>query len=260
MHPVIGISGRLVMQEERRLDGIETSYVKAVVAAGGLPVVLPVLEPGKAGAIVRKLDGLLFTGGRDVEARRYGAASVPEAETPEPERDEWEIALLGTALGAHLPVLAICRGVQLLNVVKGGTLVQHLPSVSGLVHRQADRHMQFAHSVALKPGSTLASMVGRSELGVNSLHHQAVDRLGSGLTAVAWAGDGVVEAVEGLHPDRVIGVQWHPELLAGAEPHGRLFTWLTTESARGHSFEERCSLIPASADPEGGASLSSAVA
>lgn len=260
MHPVIGITGRLVMQEERRLDGIETSYVKAVAAAGCLPVVLPVLEPGQAGAIARKLDGLLLTGGRDVEARRYGAVPALEAEAPEAERDEWEISLLGSALAARLPVLAICRGAQLLNVVRGGTLVQHLPSLSSLVHRQADRHMQFAHSVALKPGSMLASIVGRSELGVNSLHHQAVDKLGSGLNAVAWSGDGVVEAVEGRHPDRVVGVQWHPELLAETEPHGRLFAWLAAEAAGGRSLEERRSLIPASAAPEGGDSLSSAVA
>ncbi|MDA8397805.1 MAG: gamma-glutamyl-gamma-aminobutyrate hydrolase family protein [Actinomycetota bacterium] len=260
MPPVIGITGRLAMQEERHLDGIESSYVKAVAAADGLPVVLPVLEPDKAGAMARKLDGLLLTGGRDVEARRYGAVPVPEAESPEPERDEWEIALLVSALAARLPVLAICRGVQLLNVVKGGTLVQHLPSVSSLVHRQADRHMQFAHSVALEPGSMLASIVGSTELGVNSLHHQAVDRLGGGLTAVAWSDDGVVEAVEGRQVDRLIGVQWHPELLTGKKPHARLFTWLTTESARGQSFEERRSLMSPSADLESDGSPSSAVA
>ncbi|MDA8391291.1 MAG: gamma-glutamyl-gamma-aminobutyrate hydrolase family protein [Actinomycetota bacterium] len=260
MQPLIGVSGRSATEEGRRLDGIESGYVRAVASAGGLPVVLPVLRPEMAGAMIRKVDGLLLAGGRDIEARHYGEAPAEEAETPEPERDAWEMAVLTEALEAQLPVLAVCRGLQLLNVVAGGTLIQHLPSVSRLAHRQADRHAEFAHFVTVKRDSTLASVVGEGEVGVNSLHHQAIDRLGSGLTAVAWSDDGVVEAVESVYPARVIGVQWHPELLVEGGRHARLFTWLTAGASRQLSFSDRRPQLSASVGPESGASPSSAVA
>ena len=206
-------------------------YVDAVVRAGGLPFVLPVLEPGDAEPALLALDGLLLTGGGDVDPVRYGEAPVPEVYGVDPGRDAFEAALVVAAARAGLPLLGICRGTQILNVTLGGTLHQHVPAVTGRNHCLRDRSSELVHEVRITPGTLLAGTAGAPAIGVNSLHHQAVDRVGAGLRAVAWSDDGIIEGVESDGIGRFLGVQWHPELLGGHDAHERLFAWLVTEAA-----------------------------
>lgn len=205
-------------------------YVAAVHRAGGVPVLLPPLPDGAAEALAG-VDGLLVAGGADVEAERYGAAPREGNDTPRRDRDDWELALLGVALERGVPVLGICRGAQVLNVATGGTLHQHLPDVVGSdVHRPAPaQHGRV--QVEVQPGSALAEAVGPT-VDVPCYHHQAMDRLGGGLRATAWAGDGTVEAVELPGEAFVLGVQWHPELDVDDD---RLFVALVQAAARQRS-------------------------
>ena len=190
--------------------------IDQVTEAGGVPVLLPPV-PGVATAIAR-LDALVLTGGGDVDPANYGAAAGPRTARVHPERDQAELELLAAALAAGLPVLGICRGMQLLNVARGGTLCQHLPAEAG--HTPTPGTFG-SHQVRLAPGSQLASILRPGNgadpagLAVPTAHHQAIDRLGEGLVASAWAPDGVIEAVElpsgeGQHPF-TLAVQWHPE-------------------------------------------------
>jgi putative glutamine amidotransferase len=192
------------------------SYARQVSAAGGIPVLLPPL-PGVAPAVGR-LDGLILTGGGDIHPGRYGAEPHPRTHRVSEPRDAAELELLEAALEAALPVLGICRGMQLLNVARGGTLCQHLPEDAG---HAALPGTFGSHPVRIAPGTRLASILGDDAGGGDGLHvpaahHQAVGKLGDGLVATAWAPDGVVEAVElspaaGGHSPFVLGVQWHPE-------------------------------------------------
>jgi gamma-glutamyl-gamma-aminobutyrate hydrolase PuuD len=188
---------------------IPLAYVDAVEGAGGRAVLIPPTEVGVEETLAA-LDGVIFSGGADVDPSRYGAEPHPETDTPQTRRDAGEMALLQAALERDMPVLAICRGFQLLNVARGGDLVQHLPEEVG-----HDDHKQvpgeFAvHPVEVKEGTRLASIVGeRSD--VTSHHHQALGRLGEGLVETAWAADGTLEAVEDPSQRFTVGVQWHPE-------------------------------------------------
>lgn len=188
-------------------------YASAVYAAGGLPVHLPLdVEPHEW---VGQLDALLLTGGADVDPSRYGAENV--ASTTEPRRDEIEFALLGSALEEGLPVLGICRGFQLVNVHHGGTLHQDVPP-----HARHDQEPAGSvHTVEFVEGSRLHGLFGGS-LAVNSLHHQAVDRLGAGLSATGIADDGTIEGIEHEHGN-LLAVQWHPEMMESGMP---VFDWL----------------------------------
>jgi putative glutamine amidotransferase len=186
------------------------SYVQQVAAAGGVPVLLPPL-PGMASAVSR-LDGLILTGGGDIHPGRYGEAPHPRTTRVSEPRDAAEMELLDAALDAGLPVLGVCRGMQLLNVARGGTLCQHLPEEAG----HAPQPGTFgSHQVQVGPGTRLAEILGAdgAALDVPTAHHQSVDALGDGLVPAAWAQDGVVEAVELGAGDGplVLGVQWHPE-------------------------------------------------
>jgi len=232
MKPRIGVTTTPATVDGRPVEQVNRSYVEAVVGAGGLPFILPVLDRDDAGAALLALDGLLLTGGGDVEPSLYGARPVPEVDGPDPARDASEVALARAAARAGMPVLGICRGAHVLNVAFGGSLLQHVPAVTGADHSVRDRARELVHGLKIDPASLLASVAGGSSVAVNSLHHQAVDRIGAGLRAVAWSEDGVVE---GLESDdvfaRILGVQWHPELLLGHRAHERLFAWLVTEAA-----------------------------
>ncbi|MCL5773693.1 MAG: gamma-glutamyl-gamma-aminobutyrate hydrolase family protein [Firmicutes bacterium] len=183
------------------------SYVKALEAAG---VEAVLITPGKAGQF-EGLDGLLLTGGTDVSPARYGEAPVPECHEPDLVRDELEIKLVKEALEKGLPVFGICRGIQLLNVAMGGTLVQHLGT--------SERHKSLApdkalvvHEVTVEEGTKLYKIVGTGKIGVNSRHHQAVEKVGKGLVVSARSTeDDVIEAVEMPDKEFVLAVQWHPE-------------------------------------------------
>jgi putative glutamine amidotransferase len=196
------------------------TYLRAIEAAGGLPVVLPPL--GDPAAYLERLDGVCLSGGPDLDPGAYGAGERhPELGPTEPRLDAFELGLARAADERGLPLLGICRGAQALNVARGGTLHQHLP-----LHRQTEPASATTHTVEVEAGSRLAGLVGSGALRVNSFHHQAVDRLGDGLEAVARADDGTVEAIEAAGPRFVVGVQWHVEGLVSAARHRALFDGL----------------------------------
>jgi putative glutamine amidotransferase len=194
---------------------LPVNYAEQVAAAGGVPVLLPPL-PGIAAAVDR-LDGLLLTGGGDIDPARYGAQPHPRTGRVSVPRDAAELELLEAATAAGLPVLGVCRGMQLLNVARGGTLCQHLPDGAG--HAPAPGAFG-SHPVRVAAGTRLGGILGASAVGagVPTAHHQAIERLGAGLVATAWADDGVIEAVEpsAAGDPFLLAVQWHPE--AGTDP------------------------------------------
>jgi putative glutamine amidotransferase len=197
------------------------TYMRTLEAAGAMPVVLPPV--GDAGAYLDRLDAICVSGGPDLDPGAYGARERhPELGPTEPSLDAFELALISGALEHGLPILAICRGAQALNVACGGTLHQHVPG-----HRQTELATQPSHDVALVAGTRLHRIMGARELPVNSFHHQAVDRVGTGLRVVARASDGTVEAIEG--PGFVVGVQWHAETLI---EHRRLFEALVLAASQ----------------------------
>lgn len=193
---------------------VPLDYVDAIERAGGRPVLIPPSEEGVEETL-DTLDGIVFSGGADVDPSLYGAEPHPETDVPQSRRDAGELALLRGALERDLPLLAVCRGFQLLNVARGGDLVQHLPEAVG--HDDHKRVPgEFAiHPVEVEAGTRLAEIVGRSAE-VTSHHHQALGRVGEGLVPAAWAEDGTLEAVEDPSRRFVVGVQWHPEALEDA--------------------------------------------
>lgn len=191
------------------VTGVPTEYARAVWEAGGLPLLLPMLPPDAAPDVLTRLDGLLFTGGGDVGSDLYGRPPHPETYGVDDARDVFERALVEAILESKKPLLAVCRGIQILNVALGGSLVQHLPD-QGTDHWGG--RFEPLHEVSLAPDSQLAGIYGKPVLRVNSIHHQALERIGAGLRPVGHAPDGVTEAIELVEPDRwVIGIQWHPE-------------------------------------------------
>ncbi|WP_320778716.1 gamma-glutamyl-gamma-aminobutyrate hydrolase family protein [Streptomyces sp. CRN 30] len=209
--PLIGVSTYLegaarwgVWELEAAL--LPAGYPRLVQQAGGLAAMLPPDVPEHAAAAVARLDGLVIAGGPDVEPVRYGAEPHPRTGPPARARDTWELALIEAALAARLPLLGICRGMQLLNVALGGTLVQHLDGHAEVVG------VFGGHRVEPVPGTRYAGVVPEATF-VPTYHHQAVDRLGTGLMPSAHAADGTVEALELPSADGwVLGVQWHPEM------------------------------------------------
>ncbi|MDA0564712.1 gamma-glutamyl-gamma-aminobutyrate hydrolase family protein [Streptomonospora sp. S1-112] len=205
------------------------AYARAVAAGGAVPVVLPPVAG--VHAALERLDGLVLAGGGDVDPARYGAAAHERTGGVLAERDDAELALLEAALAADVPVLGICRGMQLLNVARGGTLHQHLPDVVGEANAAAHlrRPGVFGeHPVRLAPASRLAALHGGTRVTVATYHHQAVAELGRGLVAAAWADDGTVEALEAPGEPGLLAVQWHPEM--GEDP--ALFRWLAEAAAK----------------------------
>jgi putative glutamine amidotransferase len=205
------------------------AYLRAVESAGGIPVVLsPLADPAAIDTLLRHLSGVCLSGGPDIDPCNYGAEAVAELGPTEPDLDLFELSVARRADALALPVLGVCRGAQTLNVARGGTLIQHLPAVTdgSVEHRQSTSGYLTSHPVDVAPGSRLASIVGREHLEVNSFHHQATERLGEGLRAVAWSSDGMVEGIEG-DPDArgglLLGVQWHAETLTEMPEHLALF-------------------------------------
>jgi putative glutamine amidotransferase len=223
--PSIGVSVGRIPFNGRVIDGTQRDYGDCIVTAGGLPLLVAARPGLPVDEILSHFDGLVFTGGGDVDPDRYGAERAPESGGIDSERDEAEIDLLEGAVALGMPILAVCRGIQILNVARGGSLVQHLPNITSEPHLVIDRRTEQVHAVRLDPASELSRIVGADSLGVNTLHHQAVDRVGAGLRAVAWAEDGTIEALED-DTHQLIAVQWHPEQLPQEFEQVRLFEWL----------------------------------
>jgi putative glutamine amidotransferase len=247
--PLVGITAAIAPVHETSGGGpepqaidavyVDAAYATAATGAGLLPIVLPPADPDSADAALAGLDALILSGGTDVDPMHYRTASHPLAGPYVAARDAWELALARAARIRRLPTLAICRGVQLLNVALGGTLLQHLADgddVRGARHDRPRQRASRVHAIVVAPESPLALALGVTSLAVNSYHHQAIDEVAHDLAAAGWCEDGVIEAVvarDGAWP--VLGVQWHPEDLVGdAEPWDRrLFTWLAREARSG---------------------------
>jgi putative glutamine amidotransferase len=223
-------------------------YVAALTAAGARTVLLPPAQPDGAEGLLAPFDGLLLAGGGDIEPARYGAADHPTQYGTDPDRDELELELARAAVRLGVPTLGICRGVQLLNVAFGGTLVQHLPDADGRDGARAEHQVehqvehrdeakQAMHGLRIEPGSRLAEAVGQVEAEGLSHHHQGLARLGDGFRPVAWAPDGLVEGIERDH-GWTVGVLWHPESTAGRDPvqHRLLRGFVEVAARRGQAF------------------------
>jgi putative glutamine amidotransferase len=254
MLPLIGVTTSEVRYQHRahpleeadppqREMALGMSYANAVERAGGLPVVLPPLAtPEAVGPLVDRLWGICLSGGPDLDPDAYDAARDSELGPTERDLDAFELAVARRADALGIPVLGICRGCQVLNVARGGTLHQHLPAVTdGTVpHRQDASGRLTTHRVTVQAGSVLAGLVGAGDVDVNSFHHQAADRLGAGLRPVAWAPDGTVEGIEDPSAALYLGVQWHAETLVDRPAHLKLFEGLIAAArAYGGAVGER---------------------
>ena len=200
------------------------TYPEAIRRAGAVPVVIPPMDTAAIERLLDGLWGLCLSGGPDLHPAVYDADPHPALGPTEPELDRFEIALVRAAEAREMPVLAICRGLQLLNVARGGTLTQDLPTLhpSDIEHRQPQPGSMPTHAVRLDAASLVAGCLGVREAMVNSFHHQAVDRLGSGLRAVGWAPDGVIEALEATDRGFTVAVQWHAESMVRSPEQSRL--------------------------------------
>lgn len=243
--PRIGITMRLELETQRFYLG--RHYSEAVEAAGGLPVHLPLIpNPEYIQAIMAGMDGLLLPGSdSDVDPARYGHEPNLHLGFVVPEKDETDMTTLAEAERLRMPVLAICFGIQSLNVFRGGTLIQDIPSQlpNAIKHEQGAPRDRHSHRVRILEGSLLGQLASADSAPVNSHHHQAVETLGRELVATAWTSDGLVEAVEDPRGDRfVMGVQWHPELAWDRDPLSQALFGRFTEEARrfaGRSQNER---------------------
>lgn len=256
--PLIGVTtsevrpaGRVEPLPEGEPRGREMAlglpYLKGLEAAGGLPVVMPPLGEDAIEPLLDRLDGICLSGGPDLDPENYGAGPHPELGPTEPDLDRFELAVARRADAREMPILAICRGTQALNVIRGGALHQHLPEISEeIAHRQRTPGNQTSHPVAVEPQSRLAAALGKGvvevadHLDVNSFHHQGIDRLGEGLRISARAPDGTVEAVEDPTRPFLIGVQWHAETLVHRPYESSLFRHFVEACRRdGAEFELR---------------------
>jgi putative glutamine amidotransferase len=216
----------VVVSSARKAEGdtervrLNAAYVTALERAGLIPFILPPLSNARdAAEVVAAAGGLVLTGGGDLNPSLYGEPLHPRAHAPENDRDATELEMISAARELELPTLAICRGIQALNVALGGSLIQDIPSQleSDVAHDVRDGRRSRTHEVVVEPDSRLARAVGSTRIKVNSLHHQAIARIAPGLRATGHSADGVIEAVETADDWWVLGVQWHPEEMHDAE-------------------------------------------
>ncbi|MGN6672336.1 MAG: gamma-glutamyl-gamma-aminobutyrate hydrolase family protein [Thermomicrobiales bacterium] len=252
MKPLVGITPAIGDTEDRgALYRMEVSYVNAVRQAGGVPVLLPYASEGVE-ELLAVLDGLLLSGGGDIRPERFGDAEQhPQTYGISDERDEFEFVLLQAALARDLPVLAICRGIQVLNVALGGTLYQDVADQFSdtITHRQpwnTESWVRPTHDVALDADSTAANVYGATTVATNSAHHQTVKEVAPGLRVTGRSSDGSIEAVDYPGKQFVLGVQWHPEkMFEDHAEHRRPFARLVQEAA---GYQARKRLGAAAAD------------
>jgi putative glutamine amidotransferase len=239
--PLIGVTTSEVREAERIQQTPESepkvremvlglTYLRALEAAGAVPMVIPPLPEEAIGPLLDRLDGICLSGGPDLDPDTYGARPHPELGPIEPDLDRFELAVARSADARELPILAICRGTQALNVARGGSLIQHLPEASPeFTHRQSAPGNETSHTIDVEQSSRLAAALGDDEvevpdvLDVNSFHHQAIERLGDGLKVTARAPDETIEAIEDPARPFLIGVQWHAETLVHRPYEAALF-------------------------------------
>jgi putative glutamine amidotransferase len=224
MMPLVGVSGSI--ESDERKQYILRVYFRSVLKAGALPVLLSLdMDKEQIASCLSGMDGLLLAGGNDLDPMLFGESPSPALKQVDPLRDTFEIALIREAYQLRMPMLAICRGLQTLNVALGGTLYQDLPSqyavqdsTNSILHQQTEPSHEPTHKVLLTLGSPLHAVFGKESLKVNSLHHQAIKRLAAPLSVAATAKDGVVEAAYDAQMPFVWGVQWHPERMSSGAP------------------------------------------
>jgi putative glutamine amidotransferase len=230
--PRIALGGVVRIWDGAERTGLNSAYVRSVSAAGGIPVMLsPLIGPSYAARALDGVDGLVLTGGEDVDPAWYNTERSPLSNPPSRERDLFELALFAAARQRELPILGICRGIQLINVALGGTLYQDLPSErpGPVDHNRAGTRTDRSHAIRLAPGSLAAEVLGAESVRVNSFHHQGIRDLAPGLVATGWSEDGLIEAVEAAAGQPwLLAVQWHPEEMhaESAAPDRGLFTAL----------------------------------
>ncbi|MEV4668646.1 gamma-glutamyl-gamma-aminobutyrate hydrolase family protein [Microbacterium sp. LWO12-1.2] len=230
--PLIGVTTYLERAQQGvwdvRAAFLPEQYLTGVTSAGGIALLLPPQDPDSADAAIAGLDGLILSGGADVAPELYGAERHPTTDAARVDRDAWELALFRAAERRRIPVLAICRGLQLVNVARGGTLQQHLPESLGTERYRIGGGVFAENQVAVARDTALAAVLGEDSVSVRSYHHQGIDRLGEGLVAAAHSDDGLVQAlVDTEGGSHVVGIQWHPE--EDAEDR-RLFEDLVTQA------------------------------
>jgi putative glutamine amidotransferase len=232
----IAVSGVVRTWDGADRTGVNAAYVRALLAAGGVPLILsPLMGASLAGSVLDGCDGLLLTGGEDIHPSWYGADPSPLLSPPSRERDLFELALFAVARQRELPILGICRGIQLVNVALGGTLFQDLPSErpGAVDHSPPGARDSRIHSVRIEPGSRAAAALETTSVTVNSVHHQAIKDLAPGLVATGWTSDGLIEVAESSPGTPwLLAVQWHPEEMHAdrqAPEHG-LFSALVHEA------------------------------
>ncbi|MBH0129590.1 gamma-glutamyl-gamma-aminobutyrate hydrolase family protein [Salinibacterium sp. NK8237] len=235
--PIIGLTSYLEQAQTGVWDlpasFLPKIYFEAVTDAGGIAVLLPPqpVDDDIAASIVQGLDGLILTGGKDVDPARYGQDPHPTTDVPRKDRDALEDALVRAAIKQNVPFLGICRGAQILNVALGGTIIQHLPDVIGSTRYSAGGGVFLVNDVAVEPDTTLSALLGGDDsVAVKSYHHQAIDTLADGLVVTGRGDDGVIQAVELPSVDFGVAVQWHPE--EDAKDDARLFRGVVEAAAK----------------------------
>ena len=228
--PLIGITSSLTRNRAGSLIyQVGQAYVNAIEKAGGTVLILPITQSDATlESLISQLDGILFSGGGDITLKHFNGAPHPQVYGVQPERDEFEFQLLERSLASDIPLLAICRGIQILNVAFGGDLYTHIADqVEGALKHDwfpGYPRDKIAHNVKLQPNSKLHKVFNQDMIDVNSLHHQGIARVGDGLAATAFAPDGLVEGLEVKDSNFAVGVQWHPECLPNDPQMQKLFT------------------------------------
>ena len=240
--PLIGISASEIRPAHtiRRIKegeppgheiALGTDYATAIERAGGIPVVIPPNATRSIPDLIERIDGLCVSGGPDIDPVAYATDPSPDLGPTDAAVDRFELDLAREAFRRDLPVFAICRGMQILNVALSGSLIQHLPDITAIAHRQDEAGTVPGHEIEIEPGTRLAEAAAGTRAAVNTFHHQAIDRIGAGLEVTARAPDGTIEAIESIEHRFVVGVQWHAELAGPRDLESRLFADLVDAAA-----------------------------
>jgi len=232
MKPIIGINCDYEEEGKQPYSFIYRNYSEAVIAAHGIPLLLPFIkDKNDVELFLEKIDGLLLTGGNDVPPQRYGEERREKTICVHPDKDASDNILVWVAIQTEKPILAICYGTQLLNVVLGGSLIQDIQSegISTIIHKDLQNE-QYIHPVTVEKSSLLYKIVGTERIETNSAHHQAINKLGKGLLDTAHTSDGIIEAIELKDYPFLVGVQWHPERMIEYPYHAALFGALVNAS------------------------------